>query len=135
MKNVRVLQRVPIEILSRLEEVDFTSEQARVTTGIFDEDNQQLAKKEDIKSVRGDIISVREDVKSATEDTKSIDSRMATKEETQSIREDMKSMGSKMATKDEMRAEILKSKYDLVKWIVGGIIANSALNALLKYFG
>ncbi|MDE0471934.1 MAG: hypothetical protein OXH57_08335 [Ekhidna sp.] len=39
------------------------------------------------------------------------------------------------ATKDGVRAEILSSKYDLVKWIAGGLIANGLLNLLLKYYG
>ncbi len=51
------------------------------------------------------------------------------------VKDDVKNMDAKMATKDGLQAEILKSKYDLVKWIVGGLIANGLLTTLLKYYG
>jgi hypothetical protein len=37
--------------------------------------------------------------------------------------------------KSDLQKEILQSKYDLVKWIVAGIIMNGVVGALLKYIG
>ncbi len=44
-----------IEILSRLEKVKFTAEQARTITEIFEEHHHELATKENVKSIREDI--------------------------------------------------------------------------------
>ncbi len=110
-----------IEILSRLEKVKFTAEQARTITEIFEEHHHELATKENVKSIGEDI--------------KYMDAKMATKDDVKTVKDDVKNMDSKMATKDGLQAEILKSKYDLVKWIVGGFIANGMVNALLKYLG
>ncbi len=121
-----------IEILSRLEKVKFTTEQARTITEIVEDRQYQLATKDDVKTLREDVkanyIATKEDVKAnyiaTKEDMKNMDAKMATKN-------DLKIL----ATKDGLQAEILKSKYDLVKWIVGGLIANGMVNALLKYLG
>ena len=85
-----------IEILSRLERVKFTTEQARTITEIFKEHQHQLATKEDLKITADSL-------------------------------------------RDELKGEILKAKYDLVKWIVGALILNvglvvSLVFALLKFF-
>ena len=39
---------------------------------------------------------------------------------------------SELATKENVEA-VTKAKYDLVKWIVGGIIANGLVATLLKF--
>ena len=39
---------------------------------------------------------------------------------------------SELATKENVEAVVTKAKYDLVKWIVGGIIANGLVATLLK---
>ncbi len=114
-----------IEILSRLEKVKFTAEQARTITEIVEDRQYQLATKDDVKTLKDDV---KANYIATKEDMKNMDAKMATKE-------DMKNMDAKMATKDGLQAEILKSKYDLVKWIVGGLIANGMVNALLKYLG
>ncbi|MEM6525952.1 MAG: hypothetical protein AAF693_19290 [Bacteroidota bacterium] len=95
-----------VEIIRKLEQVNFTTEQARTITELLEEHHHQLASKEDVKSIREDIS------KSATND-------------------DVKNM----ATKDAVEVQILKAKYDLVKWIVGGVIANGLVATLLKYLG
>ena len=74
-----------IEILSKLESVNFTTEQARTITEIIEDRQHALATKDDVKII--------------------------------------------------VASEVSKAKYDLVKWIVGGLIANGLVNALLKYFG
>ncbi|MBC6400995.1 MAG: hypothetical protein GDA51_02740 [Ekhidna sp.] len=101
-----------IEILARLERVKFTTEQARTITAIFEEHHAQLATKDDIKMIREDLKS------------------MATKDELKVMREDFKHM----VTKDELNASIAKAKYDLVRWIVGAVIANGLIATLLKFF-
>ena len=114
-----------IAILSTLEQVDFTTEQARAITKIFEQDHQHLAKKEDIKYLEKDIRPIRGDIKSMQDGIKSIESRMATKD-------DLKAM----ATKEDLmstKVEIAKTKYDLIKWIVGGIILNGFFQMLFKY--
>jgi len=73
-----------IKILARLEQVNFTTEQARTITEIIEEHQKELAAKEDVKMI--------------------------------------------------VSSEVHKAKYDLVKWIVGGIVANGAIAALLKFF-
>ncbi|MBC6409176.1 MAG: hypothetical protein GDA51_07655 [Ekhidna sp.] len=83
-----------IEILSRLEQVNFTTEQARVITEIIEDRQSELATKNDLKP---------------------------------------------LATKDGLQTEILKAKYDLVRWIVGALILNVGLVvglvfALIKLF-
>lgn len=70
-----------IEILSKLESVKFTADQARTIAEIIEERNSELA------------------------------------------------------TKDHVDAIVTKAKYDLVKWIVGGIIANVLVATLLKFLG
>lgn len=80
-----------IDIISRLEKVNFTTEQARVITEIFEEHQQELATSAELKNMQSGL-------------EKSID------------------------------ASIYKAKYDLVKWIVGGIIANGIAVAFLKLF-
>ena len=44
-----------IEILSKLEKIKFTTEQARTITEIFKEHRNELATKEDVKTIRKDI--------------------------------------------------------------------------------
>ena len=114
-----------IAILSTLEKADFTIEQARTLTKVLEEDHQNLATKDDIKSIKKDI--------------RFLEARMATKEETQSIREDIKdirgdikSLEAKMVTKTELN----KTSNYLIRWIVTGMFFNiGVLYVLLKYFG
>ena len=40
---------------------------------------------------------------------------------------------SELATKENGEAVVTKAKYDLMKWIVGGIIANGLVATLLKF--
>ncbi len=80
-----------IEILSKLESVNFTTEQARTITEIIEDRRHELATKDDLKA-NTDSIKVIID------------------------------------------ATVTKAKYDLVKWIVGGIIANGVIATLLKFF-
>ena len=82
-----------IATLSTLEQADFTTNQARTLTRVLEEEHQNLATKDDIKSLKEEIKSTKEEIKSF---------RMATKEETQSIREEIKSLEAKMATKAEL---------------------------------
>ena len=70
-------------MLARLEQVNFTTEQARTIAEIIEVHQKELATKEDIKMI--------------------------------------------------VASEVHKSKYDLVKWIVGGIVANGVIAALLKF--
>ncbi len=84
----------------------------------------KMATKDDVKTVKDDVKTLKDDVKTLKDDVKNMDAKMATKN-------DLKIL----ATKDGLQAEILKSKYDLVKWIVGGLIANGLLTTLLKYYG
>lgn len=67
------------EILTRLESVKFSEQQARVIAEIFEDTHSELATKENVEAV------------------------------------------------------VTKAKYDLVKWIVGGIIANGLVATLLKF--
>ena len=147
-----------IAILSTLEQADFTIEQAKAITKVFEEDHHNLATKDDIKSlefrmaskeetraIRGDIKAIRENIKSmeakmaTKEDIRVLEARMATKEETQFIREDIKdirgdikSMEAKMVTKVESN----KINNNMIKWIVTGIFLNvGVLYMLLKYLG
>ena len=133
-----------IATLSTLEQANFTVEQERVLTKILEEDHQNLATKDDIKSLRtatkNDIRfleatmatkeenqSIRGDIKAIRENIKSLEAKMAAKEETQSIREDIKdirgdikSMEGKMVTKVELN----KINNNMIKWIVTGIFLN-----------
>ncbi len=155
-----------IEILSRLEKVKFTTEQARTMTEIIEDRQYQLATKDDVKMLKDDLkanyIATKDDVKTVKddlktvkddlkanyiatkEDIKNVNAKMATKDDLKTVKDDLKNVNAKMATKDDLKilatkdglqAEILKSKYDLVKWIVGGLIANGLLTTLLKYYG
>ena len=127
-----------IAILSTLEQADFTIEQARTLTKVLEEDHQNLATKDDIKSL---------EAKMAT-DIKFMEAKMATKEETQSIREDIKdirgdikSLESKMAgdiksleAKMVTKAELNKINNNMIKWIVTGMFFNmGVLYMLFKY--
>ena len=106
-----------IAILSTLEQADFTTEQARAITKVFEEDHQNLATKEDIRSTKEDI--------------KSLESKMEIKMEAMESRIESKieSLEAKMVTKDEMN----KLKYDILNWIVGSIILSGFLQMLFKY--
>ena len=49
------------------------------------------------------------------------------------IAEILEDTHSELATKENVEAVVTKAKYDLVKWIVGGIIANGLVATLLKF--
>ena len=66
-------------MLSTLEQADFTTEQARAITKVFEEDHQNLATKEDIRYL-GSRMST---------DIKSLESKMTTKDEINKIDNDM----------------------------------------------
>ena len=85
-----------IEILSKLESVNFTTEQARTITEIIEDRQHELATKADLQA--------------------STDS--------------LKILIEVSLTKSE--ASIAKVKYALVKWIVGAVIVNGLIAALLK---
>jgi len=95
-----------IEILARLEQVNFTTEQARTITEIMEEHQKELATKNDVKTIREDL---RE---------------MATRSE---LKTELKAM------ENMMYSTVAKAKYDLVKWIVGAVVANGVIAALLKF--
>ena len=143
-----------IATLSTLEQANFTSEQARALTKVFEEDHQNLATKDDIKSLEAKMAAdikfmeakmatkeetqaIREEIKDIRGDIKSMEARMATKEETQAIREeikdirgDIKSLEAKMVTK----AELNKINNNMIKWIVTGMFFNmGVLYMLFKY--
>ena len=59
-----------IEILSKLESVDFTADQARTVTEIFEKHHAQLATKDDVKAAREDFKMMREDFKMTQENFK-----------------------------------------------------------------
>ena len=120
-----------IATLSTLEQADFTAEQARALARVLEEDHQNLATKDDIKSLEARMAT--------KDDIRFLEAKMVTKEETQSIREDIKdiqgdikSMEAKMVTKSELN----KINNNMIKWIVTGIFLNvGALYMLLKYPG
>ena len=152
-----------IEILSELESVDFTTDQARTITRIFEKRNIDVASKEDVhrvidefkglkdgfkglegefKELKGDFKGLEGEFKELKDDFKGLE--VTTKDEVQRLEAMIKKLEATtkdeikkldFATKDGVRAEILSSKYDLVKWIAGGLIANGLLNLLLKYYG
>ena len=109
-----------IATLSTLEQADFTVKQARVLTRVLEEDHQNLATKDDFKSIKKDIKfleakmatkeetqSIRGEIKSTKEEIKFLEARMATKEETQSIREDIKDIrGDIKSLEAKMAADI-----------------------------
>ena len=68
-----------IAILSTLEQADFTTEQARAITKVFEEDHQNLATKEDIRYLGARMST----------DIKSLDSQLTTKDEINKIDNDM----------------------------------------------
>ena len=90
-----------IEILSQLEKVKFTTEQARTITSLFEERHDRLATKDDIRVVREDLGTMRRNVeKTATKDELKI-----AREDIEMVREDLKAMREdleKTATKDEL---------------------------------
>ncbi len=59
-----------IEILSRLEKVKFTTEQARTITEIVEDRQYQLATKDDVKTVKDDVKTVKDDVITTKDDVK-----------------------------------------------------------------
>ena len=52
------------------------------------------------------------------------------KDELEMPREDLKNM----ATTDDLHASLAKAKHDLVRWIVGGVVANGLIATLLEFF-
>lgn len=56
-----------------------------------------------------------------------------TQDQARAIAEIIEDKNSELATKDHVEAIVTKAKYDLVKWIVGGIIANGLVATLLKF--
>lgn len=58
-----------------------------------------------------------------------------TKDQARTIAAIIEDKQTELATKDHVDAIVTKAKYDLVKWIVGGIIANGLVATLLKYLG
>jgi len=56
-----------------------------------------------------------------------------TREQATTIVDIIEDKQAEMATKDHVEAIVTKAKYDLVKWIVGGIIANGLVATLLKF--
>ena len=97
-----------IAILSTLEQADFTIEQARTLTKVLEEDHQNLATKDDFKSIKKDIKSM--EARMATkDDIRFLEARMATKEETQSIREDIKDIRGDIKSLESKMAGDIKS--------------------------
>ena len=147
-----------IEILNRLEGVRFTPEQARVISEIFEDHHTQIATRDDMKIIREELKNTvtKDELKALWEELKVMREdfkHMATKdelkalwEELKAMREDFKHMATKdelkamredfkyMVTKDELHAGIARAKYDLVRWIVGAVIANGLIATLLKFF-
>ncbi|MBC6425907.1 MAG: hypothetical protein GDA51_05450 [Ekhidna sp.] len=125
-----------IEILSRLEGVRFTTEQARVIGEIFEAHHTQMATRDDMKIIREELknTATKDELKAMREELKNT----ATKDELKAMREDFKMMREDfkyMVTKEELNAGIAKAKYDLVRWIVGAVIVNGLIATLLKFFG
>ncbi len=112
-----------IEILTKLEKVNFTAEQARTITEIFEEHHHELATKENVKSIGEDI--------------KYMDAKMVTKDDVKIIRDDVKIIRDDLkylARKDHVSAIMSKTKYDLVRWIVGAVLVNGLIATLLRFF-
>lgn len=105
-----------IATLSTLEQADFTTNQAKTLTRVLEEEHQNLATKDDIKSLKGEIKSIREEIKS-------LEAKMATKD-------DIRVLEAKMVTK----AELNKINNNMIKWVVTGIFLNlGILYVLIKY--
>ncbi|MBC6399661.1 MAG: hypothetical protein GDA51_04380 [Ekhidna sp.] len=145
-----------IEMLSELESVSFTTDQARAITRILESRHGEAASKEDLHKIihefkglenkfgglrdefgglRDEFGGLRDEFKELRSEFKGMDNRVKQLENKMATKDDLKELEDKMATRDGMRAEILSSKYDLVKWIAGGLIANGLLNLLIKYYG
>ncbi|MBC6408973.1 MAG: hypothetical protein GDA42_00680 [Ekhidna sp.] len=138
-----------IEMLSELESVSFTTDQARAITRILESRHGEAASKEDLHKIihefkglenkfgglRDEFGGLRDEFKELRSEFKGMDNRVKQLENKIATKDDLKELEDKMATRDGMRAEILSSKYDLVKWIAGGLIANGLLNLLIKYYG
>jgi len=56
-----------------------------------------------------------------------------TEEQARTITEIFEDVNSELATKEHVETIVTKAKYDLVKWIVGGIIANGLVATILKF--
>jgi hypothetical protein len=40
-----------------------------------------------------------------------------------------------LATKADLKAELAETKYDILKWVFGAIVAQTAFLSLIKFFG
>ena len=55
-------------------------------------------------------------------------------EQARTIAEILEEAKEQQVTKEHVEMVVSKAKYDLVKWIVGGVVANGIVATLLKYF-
>ncbi len=104
-----------IELLSKLEKVDFTTEQARTISEAMEDRQGQLATKDDLK-MSMDFI----------------------RDEMKTLRDDMKTMATNMVTRDDLKTMASKDyvnaiKYDLVRWIIGTLLINGIIATLFKF--
>lgn len=56
-----------------------------------------------------------------------------TETQARTIAEILEDAKEQQVTKDHVEMVVNKAKYELVKWIVGGVIANGIVATLLKY--
>lgn len=58
---------------------------------------------------------------------------MSTKEQTRTRTENFNEKQTELATDDDVQLILLRAKYDLVGWIVGGAIVNAIVAIILKF--
>ena len=119
-----------IEILDRLEGVNFSTEQARTITEIFEERQSKTASTRELEKVEDNLMA---EIRSVSEDVKAVDKRLTA--EIKSVSEEVKAVDKRLTA--EIKAvdkRLTDIKFDLVKWILGAMVINIGVVCGIIFF-
>ena len=108
-----------IEILDRLEGVNFSTEQARTITEIFEERQSKTASTRELEKVEDNLMT---EIRSVSEEVKAVDNRLTA--EIKSVSEEVKAVDKRLTD----------TKFDLVKWILGAMVINIGVVCGIIFF-
>ena len=130
-----------IEILDRLEGVNFSTEQARTITEIFEERQSKTASTRELEKVEDNLMA---EIRSVSEEVKAVDTRLTAEikavdkrfsAEIRSLSEEVKAVDKRLTA--EIKAvdkRLTDIKFDLVKWILGAMVINIGVVCGIIFF-
>ncbi|MBF0477063.1 MAG: DUF1640 domain-containing protein [Deltaproteobacteria bacterium] len=122
-----------LSVYDRLSHTGLPDAASRVLSEIFKDNYQQwleyLATKKDVADIKKDIAEIKSsiDVLRLTTQRDIEQSRLATQRDIAEIQKNIAELKAIAVTRVDLRAEISESKVDLIKWVVGLMLAQSAI--------